>query len=152
MPDLLFSVDPEENRFRFFAVELRVLGERAEAELHLRWGRVGTEGRRKVLTFPMAWDAQKARGGLLKRREAHGYRRNPEGPQGPAQAPLLALLALLRREVELDHEVESGSGERPRFEAVRELGHTRRALSAAREAMRWEHEAEEDTRQLRLVV
>lgn len=42
--DLLLSLDPARNRFRFFRVELSVCLSGA-VELHRQWGRVGTEGR-----------------------------------------------------------------------------------------------------------
>ena len=145
MPDVLFRLDPDNNRYRFLVVELRVPGDRAAAELHLRWGRIGQKGRRKTLPFPMAWDAQKARGTRLKRKEARGYRRTPKGPEEAT------LAALLQREAEVAREVEVAIDGRPAFDAMRELGHLRRALVAMREAMRWRHE-EDDGRQLRLAV
>lgn len=47
---ILLSVDVEANRFRFFVVELRAR-EDGSAELHRRWGRIGTDGRRGVEHF-----------------------------------------------------------------------------------------------------
>jgi len=69
---LLLSVDAEENRFRFFAIELRARDDGA-AEIRRRWGRVGTDGRVDVEVFEdeaqarIAWDA------LVRRRERRGY-------------------------------------------------------------------------------
>lgn len=69
---ILLSVDVEANRFRFFVVELRAL-EDGSAELHRRWGRIGTDGRHGVEHFSTVRLAEAARAELLERRRRRGY-------------------------------------------------------------------------------
>lgn len=68
---LLLSVEADENRFRFFAMELH---ERTEgAEIRRRWGRVGTDGRAGVEVFDDEASARRAWQRLLRRRARRGY-------------------------------------------------------------------------------
>ena len=69
---ILLSVDPARNRFRFFAIVLRRLPD-GGAELHRRWGRLGTQGRHEVESFSTARLAEAARADLIARRRRRGY-------------------------------------------------------------------------------
>lgn len=69
---ILLSIDPAQNRFRFFAIGLRRLPD-GGAELHRRWGRLGTEGRHEVESFSTARLAEAARADLIARRRRRGY-------------------------------------------------------------------------------
>ena len=69
---ILLSINPAQNRFRFFALVLRRLSD-GGAELHRRWGRLGTEGRHEVESFSTARLAEAARADLIARRSRRGY-------------------------------------------------------------------------------
>lgn len=69
---ILLSINPAQNRFRFFAIVLRRLSD-GGAELHRRWGRLGTEGRHEVESFSTARLAEAARADLIARRRRRGY-------------------------------------------------------------------------------
>lgn len=71
---ILLSVDPAANRFRFFAIVLRRLPD-GGAELHRRWGRIGTVGRHEVEEFSTVRLAETARAALIGRRRRRGYER-----------------------------------------------------------------------------
>lgn len=71
---ILLSLDPAANRFRFFAIVLRRLSD-GGAELHRRWGRIGTEGRHEVEEFSTVALAEGARAALIDRRRRRGYER-----------------------------------------------------------------------------
>lgn len=102
---VLVSVKPEENRFRFFVIELRALPD-GSAELHRRWGRIGTEGRHASEAFSTLALARAARAALLERRLRRGYvrasRRTANGsldPLATTEAQLAHALELSRREL-----------------------------------------------------
>jgi len=69
---LLLSVDVDENRFRFFAIELRERDD-GVVEIRRRWGRVGTDGRVGVEVFEDEAQARAAWDALLRRRVKRGY-------------------------------------------------------------------------------
>lgn len=68
---LLLSVDPEQNRFRFFRLELEEHTDRVE--LHRVWGRIGTEGRREVQRFTSIEAARTELERIVGRRARRGY-------------------------------------------------------------------------------
>lgn len=69
----LHSVDPSENRFRFFVVELWAPPIGKGAAVRKRWGRIGTEGRSETLYFDELAGAQHYAEVLLRRRRKRGY-------------------------------------------------------------------------------
>jgi len=94
---ILLSVEPETNRFRFFVIELRRLPD-GSAELHRRWGRIGTQGRHEVEEFSTVPLAETARRTLIERRRRRGYVRADSATLGPHDLdPLVAWEAHLTR-------------------------------------------------------
>lgn len=69
---ILLSVDPETNRFRFFVLELRRRDD-GSAELHKRWGRIGTERQHAIEEFSTVRLAETTRAALIDRRLPRGY-------------------------------------------------------------------------------
>ena len=67
----MLSVDQTKNRFRFFVLEVR--STEGGAELHRRWGRIGTRGREDVTAFASIGEARAARAVVVERRERRGY-------------------------------------------------------------------------------
>lgn len=123
---ILLSVEPETNRFRFFVIELRRLPD-GTAELHRRWGRIGTQGRHEVEEFSTVRLAESARRGLIERRQRRGYVRADSAALGPHDLdPLVAW------EVHLTYALET----------------MRRRLTGRREDLR--HHADVDATQLAL--
>lgn len=100
---ILLSVDPEANRFRFFVVELYALDD-GSAELHRRWGRIGTDGRHSVEHFSTVRLAEAARAELIERRRRRGYVRADLG--AARERPRNGLDSLVTWEVMLAHALE----------------------------------------------
>lgn len=113
---IMLSVEPEANRFRFFVVELCPL-EDGSAELHRRWGRIGTEGRHSVEHFSTVRLAEAARAELLQRRRRRGYVRAGSAEH---ERPRDGLAPLVTWEVMLAHALER----------------TRRSIAERRESLR----------------
>ena len=88
---VLLSIDPEANRFRFFVLELRERDD-GSAELHRRWGRIGTEGSHDVEEFSTVRLAESARASLIERRTRRGYVRAKLDPSACDElAPLVSV-------------------------------------------------------------
>ncbi|MDX2086354.1 MAG: WGR domain-containing protein [Kofleriaceae bacterium] len=68
---VLVSVDPSSNRWRFFALAIEPQG--SAARLVVRWGRLGTDGRRDEHHFASMADAEAERARLLALRARRGY-------------------------------------------------------------------------------
>lgn len=66
------SIDPEENRARFYDLQWALTLWGGEALIRV-WGRVGTRGQTKVTFFPTREHAQSAVERLIRDRLAHGY-------------------------------------------------------------------------------
>ena len=66
------SLDPAKNRARFYLLswQASLLGDTA---LVCRWGRLGTQGRSRVIIIPDGAEVQPKIERLIKRRFQHGY-------------------------------------------------------------------------------
>lgn len=68
----LRSIDPDRNRWRAYAIDLRptLFG---GVSLVTRWGRIGTEGQEKVYHFSTRQEALRKARRLVRRRRRHDY-------------------------------------------------------------------------------
>ncbi|MCC6877375.1 MAG: WGR domain-containing protein [Sandaracinaceae bacterium] len=114
---VLHSLEPDDNRFRFFVIEQREAPE-GRVVLVRRWGRVGTQGQLAVDATGAPDAIAQAHEALLARRLKRGYRvvEDGAGISSPTD-PALALGALVTREAQLVDELERL---RERMRAVRE--------------------------------
>ncbi len=114
---VLYSVEPDDNRFRFFVIEQREAPE-GRVALVRRWGRVGTQGQLAVGATGAPDAIAQAHEALLARRLARGYRVIEDGDATSSPTdPALALGALVTREAAL---VDVLARLRERLRALRE--------------------------------
>jgi predicted DNA-binding WGR domain protein len=114
---VLHSVEPDDNRFRFFVIEQREAPE-GRVALVRRWGRVGTQGQLAVDATGAPDAIAQAHEALLARRLKRGYRVVEDGNATSSPTdPALALGALVTREAALVDELDRL---RHRMRAVRE--------------------------------
>ena len=127
---VLYSLEPDDNRFRFFVIEQREAPE-GRVALVRRWGRVGTQGQLAVDATGAPDAIAQAHEALLARRLKRGYRVIEDGDATSSPTdPALALGALALREAALVDELERV---RARLRVVREA---LRAPAAAAPATR----------------
>ncbi|MCC6874263.1 MAG: WGR domain-containing protein [Sandaracinaceae bacterium] len=114
---VLYSLEPDDNRFRFFVIEQREAPE-GRVALVRRWGRVGTQGQLAVDATGAPDTIAQAHEALLARRLKRGYRVVEDGDatSSPTDSAL-ALGALVTREAQL---VDELARLRERMRALRE--------------------------------
>ncbi|MBZ0115736.1 MAG: WGR domain-containing protein [Sandaracinaceae bacterium] len=114
---VLHSLEPSDNRFRFFVVEQRPELD-GRVSLVRRWGRVGLQGRIAVDATGTPEQIAQAHDALVTLRLRRGYRVVEEGPAAAGDvAPARTLGALAREEAKL---VDALALTRARMRAVRE--------------------------------
>ncbi|MBZ0117980.1 MAG: WGR domain-containing protein [Sandaracinaceae bacterium] len=90
---VLHSLEPEDNRFRFFVIEQRPEPE-GRVALVRRWGRLGAQTRMAVATVDTPDAIAQAHETLLARRLLRGYRIVEDGaPSAPSSETPAALVA-----------------------------------------------------------
>lgn len=124
---VMHSIDPAENRFRFFVLEIREHDGRHQ--LVRRWGRIGTEGRETIDVTGEPADVAAALERVIARRRQRGYRIVEDGAAETTSTPSM-------QAPEPEPERELGALVAWEARLVDALVRTRRKLTAARERLR----------------